>query len=167
MSKNTDLTQKIETIRSQIAKLKNELHQLRYMPIHPDDVADRVTEVVKALASDLNESFLGDLVCAPQADDDIFSRACYHDNRGGVLHAWLDPAGLTKKLTALAGPHAVGTIPLAERAAHQAALERRLFEMETAEEALVVQAESAGIEVYRRPDIDPAIVLSVDPGSAQ
>jgi hypothetical protein len=160
---NENLLQKIDTLRSQIAKLKNELHALKYMPIHPDDVSARVAEVVKELAAGLNERLLGDLVCAPQADDDIFSRACYVSDQPGILHAWIDPAGLTKKLTTLARPHATGTVPMAERPQLQADLERRLFEAETAEEALVVQAEAAGLEIFRRPDIDPAIVLEAAP----
>ncbi|MGI2326231.1 hypothetical protein, partial [Methylococcus sp. S1B] len=78
---------------------------------------------------------------------------CYVSDQPGILHAWIDPSGLTKKPTALARPHATGTVPMAERPQLKADLERRLFEAETAEEALVVQAESQGVELFRRPDI--------------
>ncbi|QXP90013.1 hypothetical protein [Methylococcus capsulatus] len=168
MSKN--LLKGIETVRAQIAQLKSELSALRVMPIHPDDLPARVAEVVKTLSARVDEATLGALVAAstpPGNQDDPLRLACYVSDQPGILHAWLNPTDLTKKLTALARPHATGTVPMAERPQLQADLERRLFEAETAEEALVVQAEAAGIEIFRRPDIDPSIVLAADLEPAQ
>lgn len=160
MSKN--LPKEIEAIRSQIAQLKNELHQLRHAPIHPDDLPARVAEVVKTLAARVDEGTLGALVAAstpPGNQDDPLRAVCYVSDQPGILHAWINPADLTKKLTALARPHATGTVPMAERPQLQADLERRLFGLEVAEEKAICEAESAGIEVFRRADLDPAIVL--------
>lgn len=169
MSKNTDLTKEIETIRAQIAQLKSELAALRVMPIHPDDLPQRVAKVVKTLAARVDENALGALLAAsspPGNQDDPLRLACFVSDQPGILHAWLDPAGLTKKLTALARPHATGAVPLAERPQRQADLERRLFKLEVEEERLIVQAESAGVEIFRRHDLDPLVFFSIEEPAA-
>jgi len=166
---DTDILQKISDLRSRIASIKSELADLRVAPIHPDDLPTRVAMVVKTLAARVDEATLGALVAAatpPGNQDDPLRLACYVSDQPGILHAWLNPADLAKKLTALARPHATGTVPLAERPRLQADLERQLFELETTEEAMIVRAEASGIEVFRRHDIDPAIVLAADLESA-
>lgn len=155
----------IEALRSQIAALKSELSALRVMPIHPDDLPARVAEVVQTLAARVDEATLGALVAAstpPGNQDDPLRAVCYVADQPGILHAWLNPADLTKKLTALARQHATGAVPMAERPQRQADLEARLFSLEVAEEKAICEAEAAGIEIFRRSDCDATIVLSVD-----
>lgn len=162
---DTDILQKISDLRSRIASIKSELADLRVMPIAADDLPQRVAEVIKTLAARVDESALGALVAAsspPGNQDDPLRLACFVADQPGILHAWLNPSDLAKKLTSLARPHATGTVPMAERPQIQADLERRLFELETAEEALIVHAEAAGIEVFRRHGIDPLVFFGID-----
>jgi hypothetical protein len=52
--------------------------------------------------------------------------------------------------------------PTAERKAARQTLERELFDAETAEEALIVAAEEAGMDgFFRRHDVNPACVLAI------
>lgn len=53
----------------------------------------------------------------------------------------------------------------AERAARVAEIERRLHDIEVAEEALIVEADSAGTPIPRRDDCDIAVVLGYTPGA--
>lgn len=165
-----DLTKQIESLRSQIAAVKNELAALRVMPVAADDLPQRVAEVVKTLAARVDENTLGALVAAstpPGNQDDPLRLACFVADQPGILHAWLNPTDLTKKLTALARPHATGTVPLSERPQLQADLERRLFNLEVAEEKAICAAEAQGIEVFRRGGIDPLVFFGIDLEAAQ
>jgi len=51
--------------------------------------------------------------------------------------------------------------PSADRKTQRAALEKRLFECEIQEERLIEEAEAAGVEIYRRADVNPAAVIGI------
>lgn len=57
----------------------------------------------------------------------------------------------------------VAGLKLADRPARLVELRRELRELEITEEGLIEAAEEAGFEVYRRADVDPEIVLGIQP----
>jgi hypothetical protein len=57
-------------------------------------------------------------------------------------------------------PTLANPIPLAERAGRLQSAQRRLHDLELAEERLIVEAEQRGEQVDRREDADPAVIFA-------
>ena len=57
-------------------------------------------------------------------------------------------------------------IPILERPALIQDLQAKIHALEIEEEALILEAESAGIALYRRPDVNPKLVLMVEEADA-
>lgn len=57
-------------------------------------------------------------------------------------------------------------LPTAQRAAELEKLDRAILALEREEEALIEAAEAAGLEIDRRPDATPAVVLGLEAEAA-
>lgn len=166
MAASQKLLSDLSKIRTKIATTKSQLLDLDREPIAPGDVADRVDLVIQHLAGRFDAAWVGSALSFPELDpsnrDDILAEACTGGPSPGVLLAWLFPDLLRERLTELVIEHADGTVPLADRPAERQRLEQDLYSLEVQEENLVVACEESGLEVFRRPDADPSIILALE-----
>lgn len=156
---------KLAELRTQIAEIKSSLARLRSASLPMADIESRVSDTVDHWASKFDAHYLGRAFASPGevVTPDEIERACAGEAAKAVIFAaWADPAGLKAKLLEAARPYAAGkdAVKQDDRPAYQRKMESTLYDLEVAEEALVSQLESEGLEVYRRPDSDPAIVLA-------
>lgn len=159
------LLAQLDQTRTKISGIKTALAGLDRQPIAPSDVTARVDAVIASLAERLDSDWLGQVLAGaegPSDHEDVLEQACHHRPSMGVLLAWLHPDLLRERLVNLATEYATGTIPLADRPAHRQELEAELYRTEVEEERIVVACEESGLEVFRRPDADPSIILSLE-----
>lgn len=166
----TDLLAAIDRVRADIEAARAELEDLAYAPTEATEAKKHASAAVSHMAQSFNLPALARAFTSPDrgthAPDTVFRHANVLDIRsehaGLALLAVALPDALERAIHAeidrVVGDSGVSA---AERAKRVEELEQRLFKMETTEEALVVQAESAGIEAFRRPDCDPAAVLGI------
>jgi hypothetical protein len=82
----------------------------------------------------------------------------------GDLLAWLMQEELIRLLQAkIDADDYVPGLPLADRRARLAAIEKELYPLEVKEEALIVQAEAEGIYLTRRPNANVLVIMEYDP----
>jgi hypothetical protein len=80
----------------------------------------------------------------------------------GPLLAWLFKDLIAQRLReAIASANYTPGPPMAERAPLLKALDRKLWDVELEEEHLIEQAEGQGIEIARRPDARPEVILAL------
>ena len=156
---------KLAEIRRQIGETKGRVADLETQTLTPPDVERVVKDRVAQWAAQVDSVYIGRSFATPGVPPDagVFELACAgHDHKLGLLLAWLDPAALEKKLLALAKPYADrAAVPEGERKQLRRTLEGELYDLEMAEERLIVELEDAGVEVFRRSDADAAIVLAI------
>jgi hypothetical protein len=156
---------KLAEIRTQIAEVKSSLARLQTASLPMADIESRVSDTVDHWASKFDADYLGRNFASPSGiiTPDEIERACAGEAaKGAIFAAWADPAGLKAKLIEAARPYAAGKdgVKQDDRPAYQRKMESTLYDLEVAEEALVTALEAEGIEIYRRPDADPAIILA-------
>ena len=157
---------KLQTIREQIADLKHSLESSKTAALPLSDVEASINATVDAWASKFDVDWLGRGFASPEAVmmPESFETACAGEaGKQAIILAWHDPAGLKQKLLAAARPYAASKgMATADRPAFIRKQEAKLFDLEVQEEKLVTELERDGLEVYRRPDADPAIILATD-----
>lgn len=156
---------KLAEIRTQIAEVKSSLARLQTASLPMADVEARVSDTVDHWASRFDADYLGRAFASPGevVTPDEIERACAGEAaKGAIFAAWSDPAGLKAKLLNAARPYAAGKDSIAQddRPSYQRKMESTLYDLEVEEEKLVSALEADGIEIYRRPDCDPAIALA-------
>lgn len=156
---------RLETIRQQINAKRSELHALASMPLTPPEVEARVDGLIADWAEQFDTSWLGRQIAAPgplASDDDLLGVAMAGSRvKPAPLLATLMPAELRRLMVDAAMEHAGVASPTeAERISRQREIEQALHELEIDEERVVCQLEAAGVEVFRRPDADPSVILS-------
>ena len=157
---------KLDEIRVQIADIKHSIESSKSVALPLSDVEASINATVDNWASRFDADWLGRCFVSPDAvmTPESFETACAgEEGKLAIITAWHDPAGLKAKLIAAARPYAASKgMATADRPAFIRKQEAQLFKLETEEEHLVCQLERDGLEVYRRPDADPAIVLATD-----
>lgn len=160
------MSKKLEQLRSKITSLQSEIRELRSMPLCPAECETRVDQVVETLSRQFDGDWLGRQIAGPghidMNSDPLFSTAAAGSpDKVAAMIAWLMPDVLRDHLLDAARPHAIGELSEAGRQQGLAELASQLHETEVAEERLITELEASGQEVYRRPDVDPAVVLGV------
>lgn len=96
-----------------------------------------------------------------QIDSLTIERAMGGNVSPGVLFAAVAPESLRSIMKQSIVPYVGGGITAEDRESRIAELEKQLYELEVEEEQLISKLEDDGVEIYRRHDIDPSIVLGV------
>lgn len=158
------LAGELDAIRAKVTATKAALADLDRQPIAPQDVEHRVDQVVQHLAERMDTSWLGRALASadyqPGSTEDILAEAVIGGRHPGPILTLLFPDLLRDRLVNLIAEHADGSIPLAQRPAERQRLEQDLFDAEVDEERLVIACEQAGLDVLRRVDCDPSVVLA-------
>lgn len=153
-------------IRGEIDALQSRIAEIDSAALPVADVALRVAAFVADLGARFDVGHLGRAIVSADTFTVSDIRNAAFSNEPGetelVIQAWLDPDRLTDRLLDAAAPFAEkkGTA-MAERPALLRKLDDQLHDLLVAEEEMVVALEQQGIEVYRRPGIDPYIILGV------
>lgn len=157
-------------IRETIALTEQELRAIDQASLPKEDAEDRVSALVQSLAARFDSDFVGraivsgkgavsvtDLLVAAEVEVDPAEKML-------IVAAWLHPENLKAKLMAAAQPYIASgknALPVAERPALARKLDQRLHDMAVEEEAMVRELEAQGHDVWRRPGVDPLVVLGV------
>jgi len=180
-SSNLTLVDRLAAVRRQIDDTKERMEWLHKAPLVLDEALAQVDGVVDALAASSELSREAGYLFRPTYRGEALGAfeppviPCGEQFSTvkielGPLLAGLFPDAMKTSLKAAVKARAAeieSGPPLAERPAQRLALEKRLFELETEEEAIIVEAEGTGQEgLYRRADVNPAIVLGL-PGQAR
>lgn len=167
------MTNEIDAIREEIASLREEIAWTRDGRLPRADAIARIGPAVDALAA----KFTGEIIPANLASlpdpgnlieswltGQIYSKAMPASMHLGPLLAWLHGDALKARLIrALEESGYISGVPLEDRPGRLAALESQLRGLEVEEERLVEAGEAAGLEVYRRADVNWTVVLGFDP----
>lgn len=157
---------KLESIRASIASKRAEIAELQHAPLQPAEVESRVDYLIEVCRDQTDLSWLGRQLVDPRdidRDDDILATAAAGSRlKTTALFALLAPDALRSVMIESAMPYSSVSSPSqAERIAKQQQLEAEVHALEIDEERTIVALEAAGVEVFRRPDFDPSIVLAV------
>ena len=154
-------------IRSRIAELQGQISEIDNATLTLPDVQGRVKAFIQNLQSNFDTDYLGRALVNPSASIacvDIFNAATGEDLSEKVMAiaAWLDPAGLERKLMESAAPHIASKgLPSEKRPALLRKLDDELDRLLADEEQLIVELEAAGLGVFRRGNVDPLVVLGI------
>lgn len=164
----------IDAIQQKIADTKARLDALSTDPLPVEDAIRAAESAVDQLASRVEIRGLAGRFFAVHKgiiDDPVRWMSGVLDPAGrtrgdlGPILAFVVP-GLLKGALKLAieqhGKSLTPGIPLAKRPAERLRLEKELLQYEREEERLICAAEDAGVEVFRRADVNPAVVLLVE-----
>lgn len=156
---------KLAEIRAAIAETKSGLARLKTAALSLSDIEARVSDTVDAWASKFDAGYLGRAFASPGdliSPEDVDLACAGEAAKGAVFAAWADPDGLKQKLLDAARPYAAakGAVAQDDRPAYARKLESTLYDLEVEEERLVTALEADGLDVFRRPDADPAIILA-------
>ena len=156
---------KLDSIRADIASKRFDLAELQRLPLHPVETEQRIDDLIDAWAGQVDVSWLGRQLVDPREidpDDDLLGTAMAGSKvKTTALFAMLAPEALRSVMIESAMSQASLASPtLAERLARQRTLEKELHDLEVQEEQTIVALEDQHVEVFRRPDADPAIVLN-------
>jgi hypothetical protein len=154
-----DLSDGLESVRARIAKLREEHEHIALAPPTLDQALARVDQFVTDIGRPIEDFYIGSFMAAADyrrpdtfRQVDVLALAASAELLGEKLKARLrrqydkTPDGLTD----------------ADRKAKLSALDRELLDLELVEESLIRSAETAGFDVLRRHDADPAAVLADD-----
>lgn len=162
--------QELANVRRQISDISAKIQEIESASLTKQDVEERVRGFIQNLQFRFDHSFVGMAIVSPDGGlsaTDILN-ACSIDetstaDRVLVLQAWLDHAGLERKLLACAEPYLASgksAIPSDKRPALLKKLDGELSALLHQEEELILALTDAGHEVFRRANIDPLIVLA-------
>lgn len=157
-------------IRETIALTEGELRAVDQASLPKEDAEDRVAALVHSLAARFDADFVGRAICSGkgtvQPVDILVAAEVETDpaEKMLIVAAWLNPENLKAKLMASAAPYVVTgktALPIADRPAIARKLDQRLHDLAVEEEAMVRELEAQGHDVWRRPGVDPLVVLGV------
>ncbi len=158
--------QAVEEVRQQITETRRERDALAVAPLTKAEAADRIQAWLDEQAARARL----DLTAADFAHPGRSAGRPFQvpvrggDQRGAdlgpVLAALFREQVKAAVLDAL--PADADAIPMADRPGKLAELDARIRDLEGAEEALIVEAEAAGVEIQRRPDASPEAILAVE-----
>ena len=158
----SELRQALADQRSRIAELKAEIEEVERAPFDAAEAGRRVDEKVGVLATVAPDRLsLASLVSDGEAH--LSYDAHMHDIL--ALLAVVNPTGLAAGLRRLCAEHVQihgpGLSPATKASRIQAA-KTVLSQLELEEEALIREADAAGLQFARRPDANVAGILGLD-----
>ncbi len=157
---------RLQAIRTQIAELSGEIASIENAALTAGEIKDKVEGTVDRWRGLVDSGWLGLNLARPGREIDfamIESAVAGEPRKLVPLLAWLFGDQLKARLIESAAPFAEhGALPAAGRDDAIRELETKRRELEIEEERLVVTLEGQGVDITRRPDADPAIVLGID-----
>lgn len=166
MAKQKQVTlESLEAVRQDIERLKRERDAIAGARCCESDLIARVDSIVQGWANQVDDACLGQTLASPTSrhSHDLMAEATpmlAGQSKVAAILSFLDPELVRARLLDAAKPWIDrGALPLADRAEAIAGLELEQFNAEIEEERIITLLEESGLEVFRRPDIDPAIVL--------
>ena len=173
-TRKQDPTAELAKLRTRIADLQQEREQLEHAPITKAEAHDRVDAYVADRAAGWRPNFAALVNTDDRADTfelipgrfrgDLRDGLALADDRGAVSVALckfmptLVTSELLKAVDAHIEEHGPG-ISTEARVHRLAAIATELDEIEVQEEQLIRTAEAQGLELSRRADASPAVVL--------
>lgn len=175
------LEKNIQNLREQIQQLKEEIEWVANAPVTRQEWKERVASWVDGMAAKAEKAD-NSLLSLRSANPQTVNRADLLNIETSVVQnagastvksvefsiapplTWL--LGDAIKATLMTRVEAVDYVPglpMAERPARLAQLKQDLRTLEEKEEALICEAEANRQPIYRRSDVDPAVVLNYDP----
>lgn len=168
-----DNTAEVEKLRRKVRTLKGEMEDLELGRLTATETRERLHQWVD-LQAERVDAF--GLVASATIGSDAINGQAFKTSADGIVQgaatnatvgiapylAWLDPEAMKRRLTAELEAHAdelCSDTPAKDRAAALKKARTELRTLETTEERLIVEAQSAGITIARRPDINPEIIL--------
>ncbi len=154
----------LESIRQQIAGIRQQIVEINGQTLTDAEIADAVNRTVDGWASRVDAGWIGiNIANGRTADPAMLVTACAGEaDKITCLLAWLHGDAIKAKLLDAAMPFASDGETTEQRAERVREMEGEVHQLEIEEEHMVCQLEARGIEVFRRPDADPAIVLGID-----
>lgn len=167
--------QKVEGVRSDIARIKEEINWTEKAPIPRAEAQVWISDQVEDLAA-LGKGFvriasyavtkkdkgchgIADLLAASSVINDLDPiRRCV-----SIMVSMFEDQVKAKLLAALDAHDYEAGLPQSERPKRLRDLKIQLFELECREEALIEDAEERGMQIMRRADADPVAVLDYNP----
>jgi hypothetical protein len=165
---NETLKDAILRTRRQIADLKAELNRLRIAPPTPAEVKAAIVAEVDAAAArgtpritvehgkvsvhfadQVEFTNPGTAMSAPSGSGSAFQCWLHHDEVIAALTEGIDDKGK-------------GGINKQQREARSREVEQQIFDAETEEESLIIEAVKEGMEVHRRHDANPLCWLGLE-----
>lgn len=156
------MAKKLETIRSKITELQQEVADLREDRRTHDETADRLDRWVDTQAEQINAT---PMVQSAAFGGHINTDGLRTDKSPLAWLAWLDPEALKRRLRAeldQVAPDVCSDLPASDRRKALKAKEAELAKLEAEEEVAITELEKTGEVIPRRRDVDPATVLGVE-----
>lgn len=158
-------TETLEAIRAEIQAAKQRIERVRSSRLNPNDLPGVIDETIANWQRQFDGAALGKILSSPGASAGDLLSLCASttpgQNRISEILAFLAPELLKQRLTEIAQPW---TDPGAELVGNRDSviqeIELEMFALEIEEEKVIEALEDAGLEVFRRPDADPAIILN-------
>lgn len=178
------LEKNIQKLREQIQQLKEEIQWVTEAPVTREEWKERVTSWVEGMAAKADRTSSA-MLSLRSANTKVVRAADLLEIQTSVAQV----AGLTtvRPLEFSIAPHLtwllgdaikaamlakvetidyVPGLPMSERPARLDQLTKQLRVLEEKEEALICEAEASQQPIFRRSDIDPAVVLNYDPNGS-
>jgi hypothetical protein len=162
--------QALAQIRNQIADIESQIREIESASLPKADVEAHVKGFVQNLQSRFDAAYIGRCLVGAGSGistTDILNACSIEEtstaDRQIVLAAWLNPDLLEQKLLRAAEPYlATGkqALPADKRPALLRRLDETLSALLVDEEALIVDLEQAGHQVFRRANVDPLVILA-------
>lgn len=159
------LPQAVGRVRLEMATLKSSLFTVEHAPLPKAQLIERARQKIDALAERGRPALNFD------SKTGEFDFAFRHEpGTGGpspdhALHAlaWFDRDRLLERITAEINmrPEPKMVLSVEERRARTREINERVDMLERLEEALIMRAQSDGLEILRRPNANPAAVLGI------
>ncbi|MDN3518315.1 hypothetical protein QWY84_11890 [Aquisalimonas lutea] len=171
-SNSNDPRQAVQSVREQIQTTRRERERLAEAPLTKDEVAERVDSWLTEQASRARIDLLASDFAAPgRREGNPFRLPVRRGDQSSVdvgpLMASLFRDQVREAILQEL-PEDDGAVAMAERPGKLAELEKKIRELERHEENLIVEAEAAGVEIQRRPDASPDVILNVEwPAAAE
>lgn len=167
----------LASLRHQIEVLREQRARVETAPLSASETRQRIHKLLDAERQDFERRLAYGLSAAARpgariADVDLLTLTCRseRDPDAGVTKQRADLAGLItflmgdelrSRLDPVIDALADGGISSSERSERIAEIDAKIHAAETREEELIDEAERAGMQIARRADADPAVVLEV------
>lgn len=150
-------------IRNAIFDVRSKIAEIEGQALTAAEIEKTITSTVEKWASLVDAGWLGiNLANSRHIDATMLTTACAgEEDKITCLLAWLHGDELKRRLIEAAMPFAAADgLTADQRAERIRELEAEQHRLEVDEERIVTGLEDRGIEVFRRPDADPAIILA-------
>ena len=168
--KSSDVLALVQLEREKITALQAERHEIAEAPVPRQEALANVRQFLAIRAKDFDRSLTLSSVINPNANPGQQNLILPMIDLGtdsvlqGLLCRLIPKEIETMMMSAVdthLSEHAAG-LPSAERPARLAELDAKILKHGQREEKLIREAETSGLEIVRRADADPLVVLGID-----